>query len=111
MNNLFLFLIKLFILGVIHGLLFSFILEVDIFQVFHLYNMIVTKITIPVCAQGHCTQGGIAVYMKKKLVKNVIDISYNRCFLTFRFDFAPSSGECISSRKTLNILNLACLQI
>ena len=28
--------------------------------------------------------------MKKKSVKNVIDISYNRCFLTFRFDFALS---------------------
>ena len=30
------------------------------------------------------------MYIKNNLVKNVMDISYNRSFLAFRFDFGPS---------------------
>ena len=37
----------------------------------------------------YCSHGGIAVYIKNTYVKNIIDLSYNECYLTLRLDFAP----------------------
>ena len=35
------------------------------------------------------SHGGIAVYIKNHLRKNVIDIEYNECYISFRLDIAP----------------------
>ena len=40
--------------------------------------------------QRYCTHGGIAAYVKNNILKSVIDLSYNECYVTFKLDFAPS---------------------
>ena len=38
----------------------------------------------------YCNHGGIAVYVKNYLIKSVMDISFNECYVTFRLDTAPN---------------------
>ena len=37
-----------------------------------------------------CTHGGIAAYVKNNYSQNIFDLSYGECYITFRFNFAPS---------------------
>ena len=46
-----------------------------------------TKISNPSVKQ--CNHGGIVVYVKNNIFKNVFNITHNECFLTFRLDIAP----------------------
>ena len=37
-----------------------------------------------------CKHGGIAAYVKNSYAKNIFDLSFSACYITFRFDFAPT---------------------
>ena len=37
-----------------------------------------------------CKHGGIAAYAKNSYAKNIFDLSFSECYVTFRFDFAPT---------------------
>ena len=38
----------------------------------------------------YCTHGGIAVFVKNTIIKNVFDLTHNACYIAFRLDTVPS---------------------